>query len=113
MYTIKAVTGPTASGKTALAIRIARETDAEIVSFDSRQFYRGMDIGTAKPTAEELSAVPHHFIGHLPVEAEYSVGDYEKDALKKIEEIHVVLNGPGSAGTGMDCSPTGLLYPGS
>ncbi len=87
MYTIKAVTGPTAGGKTALAIRIAQDTDAEIVSFDSRQFYRGMDIGTAKPTAEELSAVPHHFIGHLPVEAEYSVGDYEKDALEKIEEI--------------------------
>lgn len=87
MYTIKAVTGPTASGKTALAIRIARDTDAEIVSFDSRQFYQGMDIGTAKPTGEELAAVPHHFIGHLPVTAEYSVGDYEKDALAKIEEI--------------------------
>lgn len=86
-YTITAVTGPTASGKTALAIEIALRRGAEIVSFDSRQFYRGMDIGTAKPTAEELAAVPHHFIGHLPVDAAYSVGDYEKDALERIENL--------------------------
>lgn len=88
MYTVTAVTGPTASGKTAAAIELARRTGAEIVSFDSRQFYRGMDIGTAKPTADELSAVPHHFIGHLPVDADYSVGDYEKDALACIADIH-------------------------
>ena len=88
MYTLTAITGPTASGKTARAIEIARERGAEIVSFDSRQFYRGMDIGTAKPSAEELAAAPHHFIGHLPIDAPYSVGDYERDALACIEQIH-------------------------
>ena len=87
-YTLTAVTGPTASGKTARAIEIARRTGAEIVSFDSRQFYRGMDIGTAKPTSEELAAAPHHFIGHLPVDAAYSVGDYEADALERIAQLH-------------------------
>lgn len=87
MYTLTAITGPTASGKTARAIEIARERGAEIVSFDSRQFYRGMDIGTAKPSAEELAVAPHHFIGHLPIDARYSVGDYERDALACIAQI--------------------------
>lgn len=87
-YTLTAVIGPTASGKTARAIEIALRSGAEIVSFDSRQFYRGMDIGTAKPTAEELAAVPHHFIGHLPVDAAYSVGDYQSDALDRIAQLH-------------------------
>lgn len=87
MFTIIAVTGPTASGKTALAIEKALALDAEIVSFDSRQFYATMDIGTAKPSAGELAAVPHHFIGHLPMECDYSVGQYEHDALERIAEI--------------------------
>lgn len=87
-YKIIAVTGATASGKTARAIEIAREWNAEIVSYDSRQFYEKMDIGTAKPTADELSQAVHHFIGHLPIERDYSIGEYEKDALECIEEIH-------------------------
>ena len=87
MFTIIAVTGPTASGKTALAIEKALSTDAEIVSFDSRQFYSMMDIGTAKPSEQELAAVPHHFIGHLPMERDYSVGEYEHDALECIAGI--------------------------
>lgn len=87
MFTIIAVTGPTASGKTALAIEKALSTDAEIVSFDSRQFYSMMDIGTAKPSEQELAAVPHHFIGHLPMERGYSVGEYEHDALECIAGI--------------------------
>ena len=87
-YKIIAVTGATASGKTSLAIEIATSWNAEIVSFDSRQFYSQMNIGTAKPTAEELSAVPHHFIGHLPVEKDYSIGEYENDATHLIEQIH-------------------------
>lgn len=87
MFTIIAVTGPTASGKTVLAIEKALSTDAEIVSFDSRQFYSMMDIGTAKPSEQELAAVPHHFIGHLPMERDYSVGEYEHDALECIAGI--------------------------
>lgn len=84
---IAAVTGPTASGKTALAIRLARELDGEIISCDSMQIYRGMDIGTAKPTAEELAAVPHHLIDILPADAPYSCSDYVKDAEAAVEDI--------------------------
>ena len=84
---IAAITGPTASGKTALAIRLARELDGEIISCDSMQIYRGMDIGTAKPTAEELAAVPHHLIDILPADAPYSCSDYVKDAEAAVEDI--------------------------
>ena len=62
---ILAISGPTAVGKTALAIRVAEELDGEIISCDSMQIYRGMDIGTAKPTKEELAQVPHHLIDIL------------------------------------------------
>ena len=84
---IAAITGPTASGKTALAIRLARELGGEIISCDSMQIYRGMDIGTAKPTAEELAAVPHHLIDILPADAPYSCSDYVKDAEAAVEDI--------------------------
>ena len=84
---IAAITGPTASGKTALAIRLARELNGEIISCDSMQIYRGMDIGTAKPTAEELAAVPHHLIDILPADAPYSCSDYVKDAEVAIKDI--------------------------
>lgn len=84
---IAAITGPTASGKTALAIRLARELDGEIISCDSMQIYKGMDIGTAKPTADELAAVPHHLIDVLPADAPYSCFDYVKDAEAAIEDI--------------------------
>ena len=84
---IAAVTGPTASGKTALAIELARRLDGEIISCDSMQIYRGMDIGTAKPTAEELAKVPHHLIDILPADAPYSCSDYVKDAERAIEDI--------------------------
>ena len=66
---ILAITGPTASGKTALAIALARELDGEIISCDSMQIYRGMDIGTAKPTKAERAAAPHHLIDILPADA--------------------------------------------
>ena len=82
-----AVTGPTASGKTALAIELAKRLDGEIVSCDSMQIYRGMDIGTAKPTKEELSKAPHHLIDILPADAPYSCSDYVKDAEKAIQDI--------------------------
>ena len=84
---IAAITGPTASGKTALAIELAKRLDGEIISCDSMQIYRDMDIGTAKPSAEELSAVPHHLIDILPPDAPYSCSDYVKDAERAIEDI--------------------------
>lgn len=84
---IAAVTGPTASGKTALAIELAKRLDGEIISCDSMQIYRGMDIGTAKPTRDELAAVPHHLIDILPADAPYSCSDYVKDAERAVEDI--------------------------
>ena len=82
-----AVTGPTASGKTALAIELARRMRGEIISCDSMQIYRGMDIGTAKPTKAELAAAPHHLIDILPPDAPYSCSDYVRDAEKAICDI--------------------------
>jgi len=79
--------GATATGKTALAIQLARHFNTEILSADSRQFYRGMSIGTAKPNAAELAAAPHHFIDSLDVTQTYSVGDFERDALLCLDKI--------------------------
>ncbi len=84
---IAAVVGPTASGKTALAIELARAFDGEIISCDSMQIYRTMDIGTAKPTREELEAIPHHLIDILPPDAPYSCSDFVRDAEAAIEDI--------------------------
>ncbi|MBQ4091426.1 MAG: tRNA (adenosine(37)-N6)-dimethylallyltransferase MiaA [Clostridia bacterium] len=84
---IIAITGPTASGKTALAIKLSRELDGEIISCDSMQIYRGMDIGTAKPTKQELATVPHHLIDILPPDAPYSCSDYVRDAELAIKDI--------------------------
>ena len=84
---ILAVTGPTASGKTALAIELAKRLDGEIISCDSMQIYRGMNIGTAKPTAKELSAVRHHLIDLLPADAPYCCADYVKDAEAAVLDI--------------------------
>ena len=85
--TLIVVAGPTASGKTALAIKIAKAVDGEIVSADSMQIYRGVDIATAKPTPEELAAVPHHLIGFLPMDRAFSVADYAELARKEINDI--------------------------
>ena len=87
MKTLIAIVGPTAVGKTALSLKLAGKLDTEIVSADSRQFYREMEIGTAKPSANELKQVRHHFINSLSVQDGYSVGDYEKDALKCLDEL--------------------------
>lgn len=81
------ITGPTAIGKTGLAVFIAKFLKTEIISFDSRQFYKEMKIGTAVPTDEERAEVPHHFIQNRSIHADYTVGDFEKDALKKIEKL--------------------------
>ncbi len=81
------ITGPTASGKTAEAIRLARVFGAEILSCDSRQFYREMRIGVARPTDEELAAAPHHFVACRSVTEPYNIFDYEHDALSLLDNL--------------------------
>lgn len=81
------VGGPTASGKTALAIELAKVLDGEIVSADSMQIYKYMDIGTAKPTADELKECPHHLIGFREPDCDFSVADYTELAHKTIADI--------------------------
>lgn len=85
--TLLCILGPTAVGKTAAAIEVAKRLNTEVISADSRQFYQEVSIGTAKPSNEELAAVPHHFIGHLSIKDTYSAGDFERDALAKLEEL--------------------------
>ena len=84
---ILAIVGPTASGKSALALEIAKERNGEIVSCDSMQIYRRMDIGTAKPTAAEQREVPHHLIDILEPEADFSVMDYVAAADRAVSDI--------------------------
>ena len=79
--------GPTASGKTSTAIQLAQHFKTEILSCDSRQFFREMNIGTAKPNTEELAAVKHHFINSRSIQEDYSVGDYERDAIELLEKL--------------------------
>ena len=81
------ICGPTASGKTALSIALAKKINGEIVSCDSMQIYKDMDIGTAKPTIEEMQGIKHYLIGYVSPEQRYSVADYKKDAKKAIKEI--------------------------
>ncbi|MBU1821675.1 MAG: tRNA (adenosine(37)-N6)-dimethylallyltransferase MiaA [Bacteroidetes bacterium] len=92
------VAGPTAVGKTELCIKLAKELGTEIVSADSRQFFRELTIGTAKPTEAELRAVRHHFIDTHSIAAPYSAGDYERDALRLLDKLfaekdYVILTG--------------------
>jgi len=82
-----AIVGPTASGKSALAMRVAEQLGGEIVSADSRQVYRGMDIGTAKPTAEERARVPHHLIDVVDAGARYDVLQYQRDGRAALADI--------------------------
>ena len=81
------IAGPTASGKTALSIELAKKIDGEIVSADSMQIYKDMDIGTAKVTNEEMQGINHHLIDFVNPDERYSVADYKKDAKKAIKEI--------------------------
>lgn len=81
------IVGPTASGKTALSIRLAKEMNGEIVSCDSMQIYHGMRIGTAAPTQEEMEGIPHHLIGFLPPDREFSVAEYRERAAACITDI--------------------------
>ncbi len=83
-----AVLGPTAVGKTSVSIELAKIFDAEIVSTDSRQFFMGLPIGTAQPTAKERKLIKHHFVDFLPLTKEYSAGKFEVDAINEITELH-------------------------
>jgi tRNA dimethylallyltransferase len=83
------IAGPTAVGKTSLAIHLARLLNTEILSADSRQFYREMRIGTARPGENELLLAPHHFIGHISVHDEYNVSRFESEALALLDKLFV------------------------
>lgn len=85
--TLIVVVGPTAVGKTAMAIQLAQYFNTEILSADSRQFYKEMNIGTAKPDVQELALAPHHFIDSHSIEEEYSAGDFERDALTLLDRL--------------------------
>ena len=98
---VVAIVGPTASGKSALALALAREEGGEIVSCDSLQVYRGLDIGSAKATAEERAAVPHHLLDVVDPDQDFSAADYARRARAAIDDIArrgrlpVVAGGPG------------------
>ena len=86
------VVGPTAVGKTSICIDLAVALNAEIISADSRQFYKEMNIGTAKPSIDELSRVPHHLVNSLSIHDDYNIVSFEKDALAMIDRIHQKKN---------------------
>lgn len=110
-----AIVGPTAIGKTAVSIALASHFKSEILSADSRQFFKEMSIGTAVPSEEELAEVPHHFIQHISITDNYSVGDYERDALQLLEakfKTHNLLFMVGGSGLYVDAVVKGLdIFP--
>jgi tRNA dimethylallyltransferase len=81
------IAGPTASGKTDLAIQIAKLLNTEIISFDSRQFFKELHIGTARPLENEWQGVKHHCLGHKSIHEKYSVGDFEKEGFERLKEL--------------------------
>ncbi|MBI3004579.1 MAG: tRNA (adenosine(37)-N6)-dimethylallyltransferase MiaA [Ignavibacteriales bacterium] len=85
--TVLAIVGPTASAKTPVSIQLARLLNGEIISADSRQVYKYLDIGTAKPTPEDLKAVPHHFISVFDPDGDYSAGEFGGDARQKVLDV--------------------------
>lgn len=92
MKRLISIVGTTGIGKTRLAIDLANHLDTEIISCDSRQFYKEMKIGTAMPTDEELAEAKHHFVGNLSVNDYYSIGLFEEEALQKLDEIFARKN---------------------
>ena len=80
------VAGPTAIGKSDLSVSLAKTFDCEIISADSRQFFKEMSIGTAKPTIDEMQGIPHHFVGQLSIETPYNVGQFEREVLVTLDE---------------------------
>jgi len=109
--TLVIIVGPTAIGKTALSIKVAQHFNTEILSADSRQFFKEMFIGTAKPSGEELAAAPHHFIGSHSVDTLFSTGDFEQEALQLMEKLFLnkdVLVMVGGSGLYIDAISKGL-----
>ena len=109
--TVLAVVGPTGIGKTALGIKLATHFETEILSADSRQFFKEMSIGTAVPAPEELAAAKHHFIQHISITQDYNVGLFEKEALAKLHELfkkhdHAIV--VGGSGLYVDAIQKGL-----
>lgn len=103
------ITGPTASGKTKVGIELAKHFDSEVISADSRQFYKEMQIGTARPHPDELEGIPHHFMGFLNIREDFSAGQFAVEAQKKIEElfeIHDIIFVVGGSGFYIDA----LIY---
>jgi len=90
--TLVFVVGPTAVGKTALAIKLAQYFNTSIISADSRQFYKEMNIGTAKPNQDELSQAPHYFINSHSIAEDYTAGDFEREALSQLSELFTDTN---------------------
>ncbi len=82
------VLGPTASGKTSISLRLAQHFDGEIIAADSRTIYRGMDIGTAKPSTEERAQIRHHLLDSVNPDESYSVADFQQQAMRAIDDIH-------------------------
>lgn len=106
-----AVVGPTAIGKTSLSIALAKHFDTEILSADSRQFFKELQIGTAVPSKAELAAVPHHFIHHKSIHQSYSVGDFEREAISCLDTLfqkHNIVLLVGGSGLYVDSVVKGL-----
>ncbi|WP_299157158.1 tRNA (adenosine(37)-N6)-dimethylallyltransferase MiaA [uncultured Tenacibaculum sp.] len=111
--TLITIVGATAIGKTALSIKLAQHFGCDIISCDSRQFYKEMTIGTAVPDSEELASATHHFIQNRSIFEDYSVGQFEKDTLTKLDELF--LKNPiqimvGGSGLYVDAALKGLDY---
>ncbi|SMD06620.1 tRNA (adenosine(37)-N6)-dimethylallyltransferase MiaA [Pedobacter nyackensis] len=109
--TLVVIVGPTGIGKTALAISLARHFSTEIISADSRQFFKEMEIGTAKPSAEELAAAPHHFVNSHSIQNLFSTGDFEIQAIDLINQLfkkHELLVMVGGSGLYIDAVCNGL-----
>ena len=107
------IVGPTAIGKTALSIKLAKHFNAEIISCDSRQFYKEMRIGTAVPTSDELASVKHHFIQNRSIREDYNVGQFERDALDALHKLftkHNTVIMVGGSGLYVDAVLKGLDY---
>ena len=109
--TLIVIAGPTASGKTAFAIKVAKALNTVILSADSRQFYKEMSIGTAAPTEEELSQAKHFFVHHISIEDKYDVADYERDAIQLLDELfktHDTVVMTGGSGLFIDAVCNGI-----
>lgn len=107
------VVGPTAIGKTSLSIKLANYFNTEIISADSRQFFKEMQIGTAAPTPSELAAAPHHFIQHKSILENYNVGAFEKEAVNTLQTLfktHNYVIMVGGSGLYVDAVTKGLDY---